>query len=74
MEAGVDEPEYEILNNDDIVADIVDSANVAREDSSDEEDTVDEPEPKMSPSETLNALKVSLRWLEQTNADPSHLL
>jgi len=43
MEADVDEPGYEILNDDDIVANIVASANAAREDSSDEEDTADEP-------------------------------
>jgi len=43
MEADVDEPGYEILIDDDIVADIVDSANVAREDSSGDKDTVDVP-------------------------------
>ncbi len=72
MEADVDEPGHEILNDDEIVVDIVDGANDVREDSSDEEDSVDEP--KVSPGEAFSALDVSLRWLEQSHADPCHLL
>ena len=72
MEADIDEPGHQILNGDEIIANIVYGASDVREDCSSEEDFVDEP--VVNPSEAFDALEVSLRWLEQRKADPSDLL
>ncbi len=72
MEADLGEPGHELLNDDEIVEEMVDGGSNAREDSSDEEDAASEP--NVSPSEAFSALEVTLHWLEQKNADPTHLL
>ncbi len=59
MEADVDEPgQEERLNDDEIVANIVDDVNDVGEDSSGDKDVVDEP--KVNPSEAFSASEVSL--------------
>ena len=55
-----------------VVAELLDGDDQDKEESSGEEDAAEET--KVSPSDAFNALQVTLRWLEQTNADPSHLL
>ena len=72
MVADINEPGHQVLNDDDIVAELLDGDDQDKEESSGEEDAAEET--KVSPSDAFNALQVTLRWLEQTNADPSHLL
>lgn len=71
MEADVGDPGHQIMDDDEIVADMVGDGNEQHEDSSDEEIGN---ESSVSASQAFQALEVTLRWLEQQKADPNHLL
>ena len=69
MEADTNEPGHEVLDDDEIVADLL-SHEEEDEESSDEADST----PCVTAGEAFDALDVTLRWLEQRNADAAHLL
>ena len=70
MEADTDEPGHQVLDDDEIEADMLAGESGDNEESSDEEVADDS---SVNTSEALDALEVTLRWLEQTNADSAHL-
>ena len=71
MEAGMNEPGHEVLDDDEIVADMLKCEDDDHEESSDEEAASST---HVTASEAFDALDVTLRWIEQTNADATHLL
>ncbi len=71
MEADISDPGHQIMDDDEIVADMIDDSNERNEESSDEEIVN---ESNVSASEAFQALEVTRRWLEQQHADPNHLL
>ena len=71
MEADINEPSHQVLDDDKIVADMIECEDDDHEESYDEEAAVS---PHVTASEAFDALDITLRWLEQTNADATHLL
>lgn len=71
MEADIGDPGHQHFDDDEIIADITSGGNDESQQSSDEEGPT---ENTVSAGEAFDALGVTLRWLEQTNADPNHLL
>ena len=69
MEADTDD--HQVLDDDEIVADMLAGESGDNEESSDEEVADDS---SVNASEAFDALEVTLRWLEQRNADSAHLL
>jgi len=58
------------MDDDEVVDDVIGGGDDGNEESSDEESVI---ESGVSASEALDALQVTLRWLEQRNAGPNHL-
>ena len=71
MEADISEPGHQVLDDNEIVAEMLECEEDHHEESSDEEATTI---PHVTASEAFDALDVTLCWLEQTNADATHLL
>ena len=71
MEADINDPGYQILNDHEIAVEMMECEEDHHEESSDEEAATS---PSVTDSEAFDALDITLRWLEQTNADATHLL
>ena len=69
--AVINEPGHQVLDDDEIIADLLECEDDDHEESSDEEAAAS---PHVTASEAFDALDMTLRWLEQTNADATHLL
>ncbi len=70
MDADIDEPGHQVLDDDEIVAEMQDSRYSSAEESSEE---IEENQ-RVSASAAFDALDTTLNWLEQRNTDPGHLL
>ena len=71
MEEDISEPGHQVLDDDEIVAEMLECEEDHDEESSDEEAAAS---PLVTASKAFDALDVTLRWLEQTGADATHLL
>ena len=71
MEADTNEPDHQVFDDHEIVAVVLECEEDHHEESSDEEATAS---PPVTAREAFDALDITLRWLEQTNADATHLL
>ncbi len=66
METDVGEPGHQNMDDDEIVADMVDDGTEQHEEIVNES--------SVSASQAFQTLEVTLRWLEQRNDNPNHLL
>jgi len=72
MESDNADPGHQILDDDEIVADLQ-QLEEEHSDDSEDEDPVEDSHP-ITPQEAFDALNVTLQWLESQGSDPNHLL
>ena len=72
MEGDIDDPGHQVLDDDEIVAEMLECEDFNDHEGSSDDEAV--ASSHVTASEAFDALDTTLRWLEQTKADPAHLL